>query len=405
MIGRLVLLVALAVTLTGTAIAATTGAPTQVGWSLEAQFSHVTLDSISCQSASSCTAVGSVDRSATAGLGNAASTQITNTHGVPAWHTRLITAPRGAVDSALNGVSCLKGLCRAVGAYTHFVRGQLIIRSLAVVSRNGGRWRAVEHPAPDVNAHFPSSVLVDISCPTVRFCVAVGHIGAIDFGYYPVVLVYHGQKGRWQHVPLFPGKVFQHRTLSYGGVSCSAAYACMVVGTYNPPGAAKSQVFSTRFRQHWRIVRISTPARYDVSVGGVSCVDPTHCVVVGQYGHPGPEYPFLVRSHPFVRTYKGAWGPLHGLPVPAGATGAVLTDVKCPKLGSCVAVGAATRYGVPIAPLSYRLAHGAWIMQHPPTSDPSKHPYLNAVSCPTLSSCVAVGVYDSDSGSFIERLG
>lgn len=120
------------------------------------------------------------------------------------------------------------------------------------------------------------------ACPTVRFCVAVGHTGAIDFGYYPVVLVYHGQKGRWQHVSLFPGKVFQHRTLNYGGVSCSAAYACMVVGTYNTPGASKSQAISTRFRQHWRIVRISTPAGYDVSVGGVSCIDPS-CVPVGLY--------------------------------------------------------------------------------------------------------------------------
>jgi hypothetical protein len=402
---RIALILVLAASLALAAIAFAAGSTSNARWSLVAQFSHATLDDISCDTADSCTAVGFQAGSASAGLGTAASTRITRTRGVDRWHTQLIAAPRGAIHSGLNGVACLQGVCRAVGAYTRFTGGQLLIRSLALMSRNGGPWRTVQHPAPDVDVRFPSSVLIAISCATVRFCVAVGHTGALAAAYYPVVLVYHGQKGRWQHVPLFPGKVFQHRSLRYGGVSCSVAYACMVIGTYNPPGTLRGQVFSTRFRQHWRIVHMSTPARYDVSVGGVSCTAPTQCVTVGQYGRPGRAYPFLVRSHPFVRTYNRTWGPLRALPVPAGATGAVLTDVECPKLGSCVAVGAATHLGVPIAPIAYRLQNGVWTMQHPPTSHPSKHPYLNAVSCPTTTSCVAVGLYSSTDGSFIERLG
>jgi hypothetical protein len=128
-------------------------------------------------------------------------------------------------------------------------------------------------------------------------------------------------------------------------------------------------------------------------------------VSVGQYGPRGPAQPFLVRSQPYFRTDNGSWGPISALPVPAGANGAVLTDVKCPSAGSCMAVGAATHNGVPIAPLAYLLQHGVWTMQQPPTSHPSQHPYLNTVSCPTITSCVAVGLYSSASGSFIERLG
>jgi hypothetical protein len=179
----------------------------------------------------------------------------------------------------------------------------------------------------------------------------------------------------------------------------------MVVGTYNPPGPPMGLAFSARLRQHWRIVPISTPAGYEVTVGGVSCTAPNRCVAVGQYGLPGAAFPFLALAHPFVRAYNGSWGPIRLLPIPAGATGATLTDVKCPQPGICIAVGAATHYGMGIRPLVYRLSHGRWRMQATPSPFPSQHPYLNALSCPTSSTCVAVGLYSTVSGSFVERYG
>lgn len=397
----LVLCAVASLALAAVALAAA-GTATKAGWTLQVTYRDATLDDISCSSTTSCAAVGFRAPSPQAGLGKAIVAVLSGGH----WTMRSPGVPAGAIDSALNGVACREQHCWAVGAYTFIRRGELAIRSLADRSTGAGPWVLRAHPAPDVGPNFESSVLVSISCATVTFCATVGHTGALDFAYYPVALIYHGQTGRWIHVPLFPGQVFMHRTLRFGGVSCAVANACMAVGTYNPPGPPANYAFSARYREHWRIVKmLVAPGSDDVTVGGVSCVAATDCWAVGQYGQHGPTFPFLRLARPFAIHYTGSWHKIVSLPIPAGTgtTGAVLTDVKCPQRGSCIAVGAATHYGVPIRPLVYHLSHGRWRIQAAPSPFPPQHPYLNALSCPTPNMCVAIGLYSTVSGSFVER--
>jgi hypothetical protein len=397
---RLSLVVLLAAVLV-VLVVSTGSSTTTSGWSLQATFRTLTLSSLTCRSSLSCTAAGFEAATPLDGLGRAVAAVSTPT----GWAVQRVPVPPGATASALNSVACGGTTCRAVGAYIEPGPGRVLIRSLAVLSNGGGRWVHLRHPAPDTGRRFPSSTLILISCASHRFCVTAGHTGALESTYYPVVLVYHGQAGRWRHVPLFPGKVFQARSMRYGGLSCASAFHCMVVGTYTPPGPPHTIAFSARYAQGWRIVDMSPPAKgVDVTIGGVSCTTPTHCVLVGQYGYPGPLYPFLVMSHPFVRTYTGTWGPVHTLPEPNDATGVVLTDISCPVTGTCTAVGAATVFGVPGRPLAYRLEHGRWTMQSPPVPRINERPYLTSVSCPTTHDCVALGLYDQVSGSFVERL-
>jgi hypothetical protein len=104
-----------------------------------------------------------------------------------------------------------------------------------------------------------------------------------------------------------------------------------------------------------------------------------------------------------IETYSsGAWSAGEGA-LPANANlipQANLDAVSCPASGSCVAAGSFVDADGNRQALVDTLVDGSWIPGEPPlppmaAADPDAQ--LNAISCPTTTSCVAVGSYESSS--------
>jgi hypothetical protein len=126
------------------------------------------------------------------------------------------------------------------------------------------------------------------------------------------------------------------------------------------------------------------PGERDASLEAVSCATTRSCVAVGQVLLTGPG-----RLVPLIATRRGSTWTLEALPTPAGSEPVGLDAVSCPTATTCVAVGSGNR--------AERLSDGTWTTS---TVGPKRnHTVLTGVDCPlTTSSCTAVG---ADSGTAV----
>ena len=178
------------------------------------------LESVSCTSASACTAVGDF-----------ASATITKTL-VESWDgTRwsVVPSPNEGPASGSNelwGVSCRSAsACTAVG---NIITNGNHYKTL-VESWDGTRWSVVPSPNGPNEGEPNYDQLWDVSCPSASACTAVG-----SFGYSSdETLVESWNGARWSVVPSPDvGLAFDHNDLL--GVSCTSASLCTAVGSFAP---------------------------------------------------------------------------------------------------------------------------------------------------------------------------
>ena len=86
-------------------------------------------------------------------------------------------------------------------------------------------------------------------------------------------------------------------------------------------------------------------------------------------------------------------------PNPAGVLGSQLTGVSCPSAKACFAVGASSTGDQGNQPLAEHWNGTVWAIQHAVKPKTSEDTDLEAISCPTVSNCTAVGFYTNTSGS------
>ncbi len=139
-------------------------------------------------------------------------------------------------------------------------------------------------------------------------------------------------------------------------------------------------------------------------LNGVSCLSATSCVAVGRYGLQSESGQAL----PLVATYQDAAWTFTPLPEPPGLPAGAATElnaVSCVTLTSCVAVGDSlgpddtTDTG-----FAEVLSEGDWVPVTNFGSGPASSS-LNGVSCTSATSCVAVGpVAPTSSQSVIATL-
>jgi hypothetical protein len=159
--------------------------------------SMVDLESVSCLSAGTCTAVGSYT---TASGASATLVEIRNGKN---WVVQPNAAPSGATSSTLNGVSCTSSsACTAVGAYT--VSGG--VASALVESWNGTSWTIQKTPKGGPNS------LNGVSCTSRSACTAVGS----DRGSASLIDSWNGSSWKAQSASLPYGATSE----VLNGVSC-----------------------------------------------------------------------------------------------------------------------------------------------------------------------------------------
>jgi hypothetical protein len=311
-----------------------------------------------------------------------------------------VTLPSGASgDGALYAVACTGlGDCVAAGGYNDGNGDQQAM----LETQSGGTWgQASEFTELPTNAAGdPGASLDGISCTQPGDCAVTGDYndGAA------AVFLDNETAGAFatssQLEP--PSPSLSNGTIQAEGVSCAGVGDCVAVGNYEQSSAVDQGMIAVESGGDWPTdaTEAQLPATTTASeLFGVSCPGATTCEAVGDY------LPSAGGSLPLIETYSaGQWqASTFSLPSDATSTGqdSRLNAVSCPSEGSCVAVGSYLDRSGDLAPLIAVLSGATWqavsvALPSGAKTGPSSAT-LNAVSCPTLGSCFAGGSFgDND---------
>jgi hypothetical protein len=175
-------------------------------------------------------------------------------------------------------------------------------------------------------------------------------------------------------------------------VSCPAADSCTAVGDSEDPSRGALTLAERWDGSAWTITASVDPAgNFDNFLFGVSCTSATSCVAVGGWRT-------IENVYGLVELWNGASWTATAAPSPDGAVNSVLNAVSCTTATACTAVGNYdTSTGMNL-PLVERWDGATWTVESVPNPVDSVGSFLYGVSCPTTTSCVAVGQYFTSDG-------
>jgi hypothetical protein len=175
-----------------------------------------------------------------------------------------------------------------------------------------------------------------------------------------------------------------------GPVSCGAPKACLAVGT----NVTKTSDVTTAVAEKWNgtawkpvVAREPKGAKF-TDFTGVSCRSATSCLVVGVYGSSAGG------DLPYAMTWNGtSLTPTAALPVPKGGTPVTLDAVSCVTAKSCVAVGASlgTSFGSGIMLVIATWNGAKWAVRTAKSPGGAAFLRLAGIHCFSAASCVVVG--------------
>jgi hypothetical protein len=295
------------------------------------------------------------------------------------WKVEPTPNPAGAEINYFFGVSCSSGrACTAVGAETKNVSTP----GFALAERwNGKRWN-IQATAKVKGA--ASTELNGVSCPSARYCSAVGtaFISATSLN-VTLAEAWNGKTWRVQPIPdpaATDGILF--------GISCTSASACTAVG-YGSNTAGDTVALAERWNgKTWRSQALPRPAK-NTWLFGVSCSTARACTAVG-YQNKGTG-----DAQPLAEAWNGTKWHAQTVPLPKGAPGGAFRAVSCTTPSACTASG--TSFGDTGPTLAERWNGKAWSIQ--PTPNPPNYvtspeqTTLSSVSCASAKTCTATGEY------------
>jgi hypothetical protein len=276
---------------------------------------------VSCTSATTCTAVGTqADDQDEQGF--RLRPFIVQTTNGTTWTQLPSPRPPGR-ESELIGVSCVTATrCRAVGDGGG--------RSLALITSNGTSWYRQVTP----NRGRGANNLLAVDCQTTSSCTAVGYyFDRATEGEKARTLVLRTTDARTWIPVATPNPSPKTSDAFFEGVSCSGT-TCTAVGGVDPaPGTPRAFIMRTVDGNTW--TRSATPtAPNEVELGSVDCLSATECTAVGvQF-----DAAHLLFKSSLLRTTNGtSWTS----PSPSSEiTGHRVDHVSCAILNRCMAVGA-----------------------------------------------------------------
>lgn len=332
---------------------------------------------IACYTATGCIAVGGYSTS-TADL-----TLVERLNGTT-W-TIVTSANASGTSSVLRGVACASATsCQAAGESFTTVEKTLIERF------NGTTWTILTSVNP---AGTTDNNLNGIACAGTAFCFAAGGSASAS-GLNTLV-------EKWNATAWAVSATPNLASTGYGilnGVACPTAVLCMAVGQYNT--GFQTRTTSAKFNgTSWTTVTPLVPAGATASkLLSVACPSDILCMAVGSYATAAGEKTLIEKWNGSV------WSILPSTNV-AGAESNVLAGVACPTTTNCFAIGSYVKAGV-TKTLAEKWVPGTWTTMttaNPVGADPVM---LEGISCPSATSCFAVGKYDtaSDERALVERL-
>jgi hypothetical protein len=333
----------------------------------EAKFRHV-----SCGSPIACIATGE---------GTTASGVVAERWTGAEWLVQTLPAPAETHIISAGATTCTASTsCWMLTEYEGAGKG-----GPAVDRWNGSTWSVEALPLPSGGTHVK---LNGIACTSVINCDAAGRYEASG----KIVTLAEQYNGTWT-VTKTPNPTGME-TSELSGVSCTSSSACTAVGnsTYFEAGSGEtfSQVLAERWNgTEWVIQAGRNPAGSNRSLQSVSCTAATACMAVGTFGTGNNGKPPVV-THSLTEQWNGTEWAVVPTPEPPllGGNGG-LSGVSCTSASTCMAVGT----GVVENWNGSEWTVGSWTK---PSSEGSEG-NLSAVSC-VQASCTAVGDY-SEHGS------
>ena len=132
----------------------------------------------------------------------------------------------------------------------------------------------------------------------------------------------------------------------------------------------------------------NTSSTQNNDLSAVSCTSPTACVSVGAFNNG-------TNDQTLVETWNGTTWSITPSPNTSPTQNNNLNAVSCPSPKTCVAVGYSYD-GTRFRTLIETWDGTAWTITSSPDTSSTMHDILNGVSCTSSSACVAVGRYESD---------
>src|SRR5262249_14222180 len=376
------------------------------------------LNGVSCLSPGSCTAVGNYQS------GKHAHVTLAERWNGTSWSIQATPNPP-APRAGLSAVSCLSAsFCTAVGAQTSRWQSQTPLAQ----AWNGTAWSIEHTPAP---ASATQSFLFGVACPAATNCFSAGQGGG-NAGSAPLVQHWDGATWSIPRTPVTPGfhgslygisctsgtacTAVGESFTSHGGrtlaerwngsswsvqqtrnvprprdslldaVSCASASSCVAVGIAGTsPAAPLAEVWNGT---SWSI-RMPAAGQGGSGLAGVSCTSASNCIAVGFGGSTS--------GGPLAEVWDGTSWSIQPVPLPAGALGGSVDAVSGPPASARPAVGAWRNSPFNTSPLAERWDGTSWSLQQAPAPAGSQGAFLAGVSCPSATSCTAVGGYQANS--------
>jgi subtilisin family serine protease/streptogramin lyase len=279
--------------------------------------------------------------------------------GTGPWKWTSIPLPAGMNGSEIEGVSCSTATaCTAVGQKYDSVTSYPM-----AAHWNGTAWSSQTISAPTGSQY---AKLIDVSCPTSNYCVAVGYYKNASGVWVNYSLLYNG--GAWY--TLSTPNAADSAESELDGVSCTAIHACTAVGWYVAKSGGTKPVIARWNGATWSL---QTPARTGGSLASVSCVSTSFCMAVGADSE----------------TWNGSQWTAHSVPAPGPGNAVDLQDVTCTTASACTAVG---NFAVPARTRGVvELWNGASWTDKGVARRSELRDRLWGVACVPMKGCAAVG--------------
>ncbi|MCL4449585.1 MAG: IPT/TIG domain-containing protein [Actinobacteria bacterium] len=332
------------------------------------------LNSVTCITASYCTAVGYYYN------GTVDQTLIESYNGT-SWLLATSPDPSTSTNNFLESVTCTSSTdCTAVGYY---VNGGGYDQTL-IESYNGTSWVVSTSPNQTNSGATTNNFLESVTCTSSTDCTAVGYY--VNGGGYDQTLIESYNGTAWSVVTSPNTATTQNNFLE--GVTCITASDC-TAGGYYYNGTVDQTLIESYNGSTWSVVTSpNTATTQNNFLEGVSCVTSTDCTVVGYY-YNGTVDQTLIES------YNGtAWSVVTS-PNTATTQNNFLEGVTCITASYCTAVG--YYYNGTVDQTLIESYNGtSWSVTTSPNqtdSGTATNNSLEGVSCVSSTDCTAVGYY------------
>lgn len=271
-----------------------------------------------------------------------------------------------------------------------------------------GSWTAAEAPQPPNGAQWwAGNGLTSVACTGPAACVSVGGDAGLDGT--PLLLTGAGNSWSANLAPL-PANVASSPDAELSSVACVSE--CVAVGSYADLSGDFEGLLVAGSGNSWTGIEAPLPTNAVASTAGgspdissVSCPSDTTCVAVGGYsGSDG-------NSDGLLLTGSGTSWTATEAPLPANAatTGdsVTLSAVTCPSASTCVAVGTYVDSSNVKQGLLLTWSGSSWQPTEAPlptTAIGGGPASLTSVDCPSASACIAVGTF-GDTGLILAGSG